>query len=364
MSKKSDKAAVMEQALQLEELRRELEDNHLKLARSRSTTRQKASALVAAQRRLETLEAEFDFLCAVKPPKRALNRIAKGRKRTGSKDATAVIIASDWHVEETVTLQETHGRGEYNLVIAEQRIERFFQGIVSLVESWTSGSHAAEIRDIVVPMIGDLINGYLREDDLISNSLTPPLAIEWLSQRLVDGFEFLLRNLDVSIHIPCRTGNHGRLMGINAKRTMWAMKETMSLERLLFSMTAAALKDESRITFDIPDGGISTYVNVKGTICRFMHGDSMRYGGGIGGLTVPLVKAIHRYDMETRADHTFLGHFHQTIWLPFASVNGSMIGPNAYSTAGGFGVETPQQSAVLIRQNRGISVRESIWLDR
>lgn len=354
---------ILSAAIKQQDASEEIDNLRLQLATSKRNAATKSASLTAALKRIELLNREFDFLRAVPPPTKVLSQLAGARRRSGSRHAVAVFPASDWHVEETVTLAETDGQNQYDLEIATQRIERWASGVVSMVEAWTSGSHAAEIDQIVVPLLGDLMNGYLREDDLIGNSLTPPQAVRWLEDRIGEAIEYMLRHLDVKIHIPCRTGNHGRLMALSNRRTIWAQKEAMSLESLLYHFLSTRFAAEPNVTFDVPDAGIWTYLDVKGTTMRLGHGDTIRYGGGIGGLTVPLMKALHRLDQQRPADFTFLGHFHQTLWHARCGVNGSLIGMNAYGVASGFQPETPQQSAFLVRQGRGVSVKQEIWVD-
>jgi DNA-binding XRE family transcriptional regulator len=48
--------------------------------------------------------------------------VKKGKKR----EVVPVIVASDWHIEETVSAAITNGLNEYNLTIAEDSIKQFF----------------------------------------------------------------------------------------------------------------------------------------------------------------------------------------------------------------------------------------------
>lgn len=360
MSKKSIAETAKAVASRDETLKLEQE-----LRRSQRSVTELTRDKAALMKRLDALEEDIAFIKAVPPPAAVLRRLATGHKRTGSRDATAVFLASDWHVEETVTLDETNGMNFYDLAEAERRIEAYFAGVVTLLEGWTTGKNAAVVRDIVIALIGDLINGYLREEDLICNGLTPTVAVRWLEERIASGLQHVLDKTDVRIHVVCRTGNHGRVKGINNNRIMWSQKEAMSLEHLLYHFLSVrfAEREEKRLTFDVPDEGLYTYLDVKGVTIRFMHGDTVKYQGGIGGLTIPLRKAILRLNQGRAAHVTCLGHFHQTVWEPNEFiVNGSMVGMNSYGMALGFRPEQPQQCAFLVRQNRGVATKEEIWL--
>ena len=45
---------------------------------------------------------------------------------TDKREVVPVIVASDWHIEESVTADITNGLNEYNLKIAEDSIRQFF----------------------------------------------------------------------------------------------------------------------------------------------------------------------------------------------------------------------------------------------
>lgn len=317
---------------------------------------------VDLERRVEELSAVQSFLEYEPNPKRALRALAKGRRAGGSREAVAMSIASDWHVEETVTFEQTNGANEMNLKIAEERIDRYFRGLVRMV---TISRHAAEIERLVIGLIGDIINGYLRDENMIGNSLTPPEAIVWVWERIARGLEYVRDHADLkNIHVVCRSGNHGRFMGLSTTKVMWGEKESMSLEFILYSMLAARFKDDPVITFHVPKEGIYTEVDILGHVYRFFHGDNVRFMGGVGGLSVPLNKLVLRLNQRRRAYMHCLGHFHSTHWLPNANVNGSLIGYDAYATALGFDLEQPQQSYWIVRRGRGQDERKSIFLDK
>jgi hypothetical protein len=314
------------------------------------------------ERRIEELTAVQEFLSYEPNPRRAVEGLAKGTRRSGSREAVAVVLASDWHVEETVTLEQTNGVNEMDLSIAEARIERLARGTVRLIEM---SRHGADVRRLVVALIGDIVNGYLRDENLIGNALTPPEAIVWAWERIVRMLEYIRDNAGLdNVHVVCRSGNHGRFMGLSTTRVMWSEKESMSLEHVLFSMLAARFRGDKVLTFDVPKAGVYTEIEILGYLYRFFHGDNVKYQGGVGGLAVPLTRLILRLNQRRKAYQHCLGHFHSTHWLPNANVNGSLIGFDAYATALGFDVEPPQQSYFLVRRGRGQDERKSIFLDR
>jgi hypothetical protein len=70
-------------------------------------------------------------------------------------------------------------------------------------------------------------------------------------------------------------------------------------------MIAAEFKDNDRVKFVIERGEFS-YLKIFDNTVRFLHGDSVNYGGGVGGIHIPLRKAIAQWDKAVPADFTVL----------------------------------------------------------
>ena len=114
-------------------------------------------------------------------------------------------------------------------------------------------------------------------------------------------------------------------------------------------------KDEKRITFVISES-YHCYLRVYDMTIRFHHGHTIRYMGGIGGITVPVNNKIMRWSKNPiKVDLDCFGHFHQLVDGGQFICNGSMIG---YSNMGALfgGFERPQQSLFLIDKIRGKTV--------
>lgn len=247
------------------------------------------------------------------------------------------------------------GRNSYNLGIAEQRVGRFFAGT-----EWLVGlnRNAFSIRDLVLWLGGDLISGFIHEELLESNALSPIESILKLRDWLIDGIEGLLRDkLLERIIIPCSYGNHGRT-GLKKKVATGAAN---SYEWLLYNILERHFATEPRVTFAIARGE-HQYLDVYGWQLHFTHADSVNYGGGVGGITIPLNKAIAGWNTVRRADLHHGGHFHQLLWLRDAVMNGSLIGysPFAYHVKAAY--EEPQQAFYVLDAKRGRSITAPIWV--
>jgi hypothetical protein len=139
------------------------------------------------------------------------------------------LIASDWHCEEQVKKGDTSGKNEYTLKIAEERIERFFQGGVRLYDIMARDTR---IPTIVLGLLGDFISGSIHEELVEINQLLPADAIRFAQIQIIRGIKFLLANTpkDVEILVVCHSGNHGRM----TKKQRHASENGNSLEAFMY----------------------------------------------------------------------------------------------------------------------------------
>lgn len=269
--------------------------------------------------------------------------------------ATAVAIASDWHWFEDVDPKKVNGLNEYNPAIAHRRAERFFAGIEWLI---SQQARIFDVRHLVLGLIGDLITGYLRDEDLESNHGSPTEEVVDLVVVLETGLRFLHKALpELTIHIPCLSGNHGR----TTHKLRVATASRNSFEWLMYRWLASRFKDEKWVTFQIADGH-HTLVDIYGLRMHLHHGDSVRSNGGIGGVDVPLGRAVAGWRLKFRSHLSVCGHFHQFQAGERLVRNGSLIGYGAYSDwLPGADPEPAQQAFFLIDSKRGKTNNCPIW---
>jgi hypothetical protein len=168
-------------------------------------------------------------------------------------------------------------------------------------------------------------------------------SLLWLRPRILAGLRMWCEEMDVEeIVVVWQYGNHGR----DGKKPRIATAAEHNYEWMLGQMLAAELANQPwarKIRF-IAERGYHTYLTLPGgyTI-RFHHGDGIRYGGGVGGLTIPLNKAIAKWNEAKHADVDVLGHWHTEADMAHAVMNGSLIGHNAYGLWIKAGFEVPKQ---------------------
>lgn len=314
-----------------------------KLREARAVIRALEKELDEAQQRTE-LVFRLDEAPPAKPYKRSR------RKKKSSRDATYVMLASDWHVGERVRPENASYRNEYTPDIAAERAEQFFKSSLVMLNAARS---AWDIDHGVFWLGGDLITGYIHEEYEESNFLSPSQEALLCFELLNKGLRHMLDASDLAhILVPTNHGNHGR----TTKKKRAATSAYNSFEWMLYKFMAEYWKDEPRLEFKISDGYhnlVDVYDDFR---IRFHHGDEIGYGGGVGGLSIPVNRRIGRQaknDPE-RVDLDVLGHFHALQYPRDFIVNGSMIGWCAYAENKGFPFEAPLQASFVVDQKHGL----------
>ena len=78
-------------------------------------------------------------------------------------------------------------------------------------------------------------------------------------------------------------------------------------EKFMYYFLKEDFKDNPRVTFHISDG-YHFYLEVYGFNIRIHHGHSVRYNGGVGGLTIPMNKKIQIWNIANPAYLDLVGH--------------------------------------------------------
>jgi hypothetical protein len=274
---------------------------------------------------------------------------------TKKHEATAVIVASDWHIEEIVEKESVNMINEYNLEIAEKRAKNFFSNALRLIKKEEKD---VTINKVVLALLGDFISGYIHEELIESNSLSPTQAIYKIRSLLKSGIDFLLNNTEQDLVLACCNGNHPRI----SEKYKISTAYKNSYEWLLYNILVDEYSNEKRIKF-VMNNGYFTMLDIFNYKIRFHHGDHIKYGGGIGGITIPVNKAIAQWNKMQSVDLDVFGHFHQMISMKNFVCNGSLVGYNAYAMSIKAEYERPQQTFFLIDKEKGKSIYAPIWVE-
>ena len=323
-----------------------------KIFRAQGDKRTTASKYKRLLADYERLQAEME---AVVQLRRTPQTISIRHTKTGTNEATAVISASDWHMDEMVDPATVSGLNEFNPDIAIARTKKFFSNSIKLVRN---AQRDARINTIVLAMLGDFISNTIHEELQENNSMLPAEAIWFAQNAIISGINFYLNHSKCNIVVVCNTGNHGRM----TKRIRFSTEQGNSLERYMYYNLALHFRGEKRVKFIIADG-YHTYMDVYGYMLRFHHGHSIRFYGGVGGITIPVNKAIAQWNKARRADVDVFAHFHQYHNLANFVCNGSLIGFNPFALSIKASFEPPQQNFFLVHKGKGKGLSAPIWLE-
>jgi hypothetical protein len=334
-------------------------DPNLELLLELERTKAKSERLGAKRRyktaleRIVTLEEQVAAL--LKLTETPQEYVIKPRLSVGKSEATAFVLASDWHVEERVKAEWVNGLNEFTLTVAERRIQLYFQNALRLIQLYAKDT---EITTVVLALLGDFISGNLREENLETARLQPVAAIIWVQERLLGGIKFLLDNTEAKLVIPCHVGNHSRI----TDKVHASTEVGNSLEFALYQALETHFHGNSRVQFMIAQG-YHTYLQVYDWTFRLHHGHGFKYMGGVGGVDIPARRAALQWDRNRKADFDVFGHWHQQ-GLDKANLvtNGSLIGFSPYGIRIGIGFEPPKQGFFLVHKNFGKTQTANIWL--
>ena len=324
----------------------------LSLSKLKDSKKATDSQYKVALRKITDLEREKQALLDIKS---GVNSFTIKPRKSIKSEATPIWLASDWHVGESVSYGQTNGINRYDLKIAQARAEAFFRNGLRLTNL---SAHDVTVNTIVLALLGDFITGHLHLDAVENNNLPPVEETLFAQSLIVSGIEYILKNSDYSLVIPCHSGNHGR----TTKFAHFGSENGHSLEFFLYNSIANYFRNEPRVKMMMPEGSHS-YVDIYGYRVRFLHGHDVKFGGGVGGITIPLNKAINQWDKARPAYLTCLGHFHQRFDGGNFLVNGSLIGYNSFALSIKASAEQPAQSFALIDKKRGKTLLAPILLD-
>ncbi len=301
------------------------------------------------------LESQVDLLINISdaPAIKSLTRAKRGKSR----GVAVVIPASDWHVEERVFPEAINGRNSFDLAEAERRIKRFYLKSLELIDWY---GHMAPVVEIWHPMLGDLMTGHIHEELMETNTLSPTEACVFLQEMICSGIDLWRKETKLPIYIPTCVGNHGRTT--QRKRIKTSCRN--SYEWLLYKTMERHYNGNPSVTWGVGAGYHNIQI-IQGRKVRFHHGDGLRYMGGVGGITIPVNKAIAQWQKIDTVDfdifghyHTFLFHYPQWVACP------SLIGYTEFSVEIKAEFQHPAQAFIVIDRDYGITLSTPIFLTK
>ena len=273
-------------------------------------------------------------LTDIQPTKRK-----KTRKRSSDSHATAIVLLSDWHVEELVPPESVMGRNDYTLAIADRRLAELSDRMERLIRH---ERHLAKIDRIVIAALGDFISNSIHEDQAEMAQLQPMPAVRWAGERLREIID-RASSLADEVIVATAVGNHGRS---THKIRLGATEQETSYEQNLYEMMAA-YETRDNVTWQIGRGYLNV-VDLDGYKVAFHHGHAIK-----GNVHVGATRAIAQWQRSCPVDFHCFGHHHQFSYCRGKYLsNGSVIGYNAYALRCRLEFEPPCQALAVIDHHR------------
>lgn len=265
-----------------------------------------------------------------------------------SRQGVSIVHWGDWHVEKVIEKMAVNGFNEFNPEIARKRAYKCADSSAKLINR---DSMEFDKHETLLYLTGDFIEGYIHpESQSITNSMTPVEASAFALELLSDCIRRIQESSTTDkITVVCRNGNHSR----TTRRMESSIDHRTNYESMIYAFLAQKFKGE--IDFLLPESDIG-YFSVLGKTIRDFHGWQISYGGGIGGLTVPLTKFIQRQNQNRYADFNLMGHFHQcSMPTKDSMMTGSLCGYDTYAQTIGASKEPALQAYRLLDSKYGFT---------
>ena len=309
------------------------------------------SSLKQALGKIEELGAFVSAIKTLKTSKSSL--IIKPSMGENKSEAVAVAVATDWHLGCTIRPEQVSGLNTFDVAIAKARIKTFFERVVRLIRKERQD---VTVNELVLFLGGDLIDGALHLDTIMSNEIAEPIHQAVLAQELIEaGLNYLMNHSGCkNITVVCADGNHSR---ITAKMHSNS-RQGNTLEYFMYYNLAHRFPTLKWVIAE----GLHTYLDVLGHTVRFHHGDTISFGG-VQGPYMYLNRRIYQWDEGIKADYSVQGHLHcYTVGTRRWLINGSLIGYSPYALTFGSEAQPPIQAFFLLDKKRGPTVQIPILL--
>jgi hypothetical protein len=280
--------------------------------------------------------------------------------KTGKKrQATALLMLSDLHLDEVVKPEEMHGLNAFNRDIALLRLRKVTDQSIVVARDLLAGF---KYDGAVLLLGGDIFTGIIHEELRETNEAPILASLEFWLDPLAATIETLAGEFGHLLVVGV-VGNHGRLS------VKWKYKGAVedNFDWFLYRQLARNFRSDRRITWNIPSS-LDAYFDLYGHRHLLTHGNQARGGSGISGLMTPLALFDHRKrkrDAATigAASHTWLGHFHQYLPMGQMTVNGSLKGLDEYAYGSNFGYEPAIQAFAAITPEHNVTAQMAIYAE-
>lgn len=282
------------------------------------------------------------------------------RTSTTRHPAIASMMLSDTHWDEVVRPEQIDHVNAYNRKIAEQRLQRAFEGAVTMARDRLKGF---SYEGFCLLMGGDMLSGLIHEELRETNEAPIMESVLTLVEPLEAGIH-LLRKEFGRVDVEAVVGNHGR-------RTMKPVAKNRAQDNfdwLVYKIIERDFRKVPGVTVRVSDAADAQF-SVYSTRYLLTHGDQFKGGSGISAALSPLMLGAAR---KTRRQITAgrpydvmcAGHWHQHMSLPSKGLlmGGTLKGQDEYGYVSNFEIEPPSQAFWLTTPEHGVVFPDRIYV--
>ena len=264
-------------------------------------------------------------------PSRPTVPVARPSKRTASKASySGILDISDVHYGEVVDAHSTNGMWQYNMAIAQERLDYTVNQAIDI-------GRFANIGKLTLVLGGDLISGKIHDDLERTNEVMVMEQALDFSDVAYAQLEKLVQSFP-EIEVISVAGNHPRLYD----RPYFKHKQVENFDYLIAKMLEQKGKNQKGLHFTTPKS-FWTVFESEGRLFMTMHGDTNKQQHSQGISFYAVEKELRKWwGMGNRSerpqfDDLITHHLHTAATIPIgyskAYINGSMKGPDEYTQA-------------------------------
>ena len=303
-----------------------------KVSRPAPVTEEKPTIIAPAP--TPEVDEEYEAWKSVRGTEFKLYKIDRPEDKKGYRYAIALF--SDAHLEESVDPDSVLGLNSYDIEVAEERTKAYFANLANCLRKDNAEA-------LYLASLGDTISGFIHEHLAQENGMTPPEATLFGQSLIVSGLKHLRQELpNLEIFFIGIAGNHSRI----TKKVQNSNGFKMSYEWIMYQNVKQICEAANLgVKFLIPESELALVQTPDGKRYIFCHGFQVQSKGTgtVAGIYPALGRLAMKWQKIFKQDKIFLGHYHTCVSIPTATVNGSIIGYNAFALTNGMGYEEPAQ---------------------
>jgi hypothetical protein len=276
-------------------------------------------------------------------------------KRGKSSPQSAVLMFSDTHVGAKVRAEQTLGFGEYSFDTFLRRLKRLEDSVGSILRDHTTTT----ISEMVIPMMGDMIDGALQHA-AECGQVNTLFSQFYGAGHAISQFFLNLSEMVPLVKVHTCVGNHPRW---GTQKKMPTKNRFSNLDQFLYAYVEALLHDNPRIQFNLTQQPFAEF-DVQGWKFLAAHGDHLRGGDkALGvpshaiGRNVSITSQLRLHYKRPGINYYLLGHMHRPMELPHTGgdilVNGGFPGLDEYGTSENFAACAPMQKFFFVHPKHG-----------